>query len=207
MRSDAPDQHRPLPLFVYGSLRRGQPAHRRYCRRAAAQAAGVWGRLYLLPTGYPALEIPPRAVLGTASADPQRDAARARNLELPPPVRRPRGDWQWICGDLLQLPDPKRSLPAIDRYEDFDPRRPGPYRRVLTLVYTATGAAAAWLYCAPRRPADARRLAASSQRPATGGFLAASRDGRLLSPQCGAQGARQASNTCINCGGPAPSPA
>lgn len=148
-----------LPLFVYGSLRRGQPAHRRYCGAVRwVQAAGLWGRLYLLPTGYPALEIPPRAVLGTATGDPQRDAERARALEIAPQIRRPPGDWQWICGELLLLPDPGRALPAIDRYEDFDPRRPGPYRRVLTWVSTAAGAAAAWVYCAPRRPVLGRRL-------------------------------------------------
>lgn len=142
-----------LPLFVYGSLRCGQRAHRRYCREALAiTPATLWGRRRWLASGYPILELPERAVLAAASADPEGDAQLSARLVAPPDwARRPLGDWQKISGELLLLADPRRSLPPIDRYEDCLPSGRGPYRRVLTWVATEAAAALAWTYCA-RQP-------------------------------------------------------
>lgn len=139
-----------LPLFVYGSLRSGQYAHRRYCRKVLAiTPALLWGRRRWLSSGYPILILPERAVLAKASADPERDAQRSARLAVPPDwARRPRGDWQQIDGELLLLGEPRRSLPPIDRYEGCHPSGHGPYRRVLTWVATAAGPAPAWTYCA-----------------------------------------------------------
>lgn len=48
-----------LPLFVYGSLRSGQRAHRGYCRKVLAiTPAQLWGRRRWLPSGYPILILP-----------------------------------------------------------------------------------------------------------------------------------------------------
>ena len=48
-----------VTLFVYGTLMRGYWNHDRYCRNAVdIRPATTWGRLYALPVGYPALEIP-----------------------------------------------------------------------------------------------------------------------------------------------------
>lgn len=150
----------PLPLFVYGSLRRGQPAHRRFCGRATViPEAGLWGRLYQLAAGYPALALPTGSILAQGSDDPPSDARLAGVAELFDPLSaRPAGDWQWLRGQLLILPDPARSLPRIDRYEEFSPDRDGPYRRVLTAVRTGSGPRAAWIYCTPRPPAGGVRL-------------------------------------------------
>lgn len=142
-----------LPLFVYGSLRSGQRAHRGYCRKVLAiTPAQLWGRRRWLPSGYPILILPERAVLAAAGADPERDAQRSARLIAPADwARRPLGDWQQIDGELLLLDDPRRSLPPIDRYEDCHPGGSGPYRRVLTWVATAAGPAPAWTYCARQR--------------------------------------------------------
>lgn len=142
-----------LPLFVYGSLRCGQHAHRRHCRTLlAATAAGLWARHRWLPSGYPIITLPERAVLAVASADPRRDVELAARLAVPSDwTRRPMGDWQHIEGELLLLDHPRQSLPAIDRYEDCRPGGCGPYRRVLTWVATNAGTALAWTYCAHDR--------------------------------------------------------
>lgn len=150
----------PWPLFVYGSLQRGQPAHRRFCKGATGIAeAGLWGRLYRLAEGYPALALPAGSILAQGSADPLGDATLARVTAISDPLSaRPAGDWQWLRGQLLVLPDPARSLPRLDRYEEFRPGREGPYRRVLTAVRTSRGPHAAWTYCTPHPPAGGVRL-------------------------------------------------
>lgn len=157
-----------LPLFVYGSLRSGRDAHRRYCRKVLAIApAQLWGHRSWLASGYPILSVPERAVLAEAGADPDRDAELAARLAVPSDwARRPMGDWQKISGELLLLAAPRRSLPPIDRYEDCRPAGSGPYRRVLTWVATAAGPAPAWVYCA-RQPRGGRADAVSLLRQKT----------------------------------------
>jgi len=149
----------PLPLFVYGSLRCGHRAHRRYCRSLAAVIpATAWGRCRQLASGYPILHLPPRAILAAAGPSPERDAELAAQIAVPPAWdRRPPGDWRPIAGELLLLTDPGRALPAIDRYEGCHPGSRGPYRRVLTAVATAAGPRLAWAYCAAGRAAAQRR--------------------------------------------------
>ena len=149
-----------LPLFVYGSLQYGHAAHRRYCRTLVALTpAGLSGRLYQLPAGYPAVEVPAPAILGTASGDPSYDAALATDGDIAKyRLRRPLGDWQWIHGELLLLAHPRRALPPLDRYEDFHPKRGGQYHRVLTQVQTPTATRLAWIYCTRHYPAESTRL-------------------------------------------------
>lgn len=53
-----------IRLFVYGTLKRGYGNHQRYCSSAVSiEPARVWGRLYHLSAGFPALEVPEESVL------------------------------------------------------------------------------------------------------------------------------------------------
>jgi len=50
-----------LRLFVYGTLKRGYWNHQRFCAQARSiEQAVVWGRLYHLHAGFPAIEVPGR---------------------------------------------------------------------------------------------------------------------------------------------------
>ena len=136
----------PLHLFVYGTLQRGHHNHARCCApHWPVVPATVWGRLYALPAGFPALELPPGAVLAHGSDDPVQDAEVQAQW---PAVRgcRPTGDWDRIPGELITLPDPARDLPPIDRLEGFQPGRNGLYTRVLVAVNTRDGVHTAWVY-------------------------------------------------------------
>lgn len=54
--SEHPDWYEPLPVFVYGTLRRGFPNHDRFCFDVL-EVVPAWapGRLYALPYGFPAM--------------------------------------------------------------------------------------------------------------------------------------------------------
>ena len=60
-----------LRLFVYGTLKRGYWNHQRFCAQARSiEPAVVWGRLYHLNAGFPALEVPEGLILSRGTADP-----------------------------------------------------------------------------------------------------------------------------------------
>ena len=123
-------------LFVYGTLKRGFWNHDRFCRNAIdIRPATTWGRLYQLPAGYPALEVPDSAILAHGTADPLADATTQVRLAatLPPPAadRPPSGDWDLIHGELITFADPARDLPPIDRLEGFRPDERSIYLRVM----------------------------------------------------------------------------
>ncbi len=54
--SEHPDWYEPLPVFVYGTLRRGFANHDRFCFDVL-EVVPAWttGRLYDLPYGFPAM--------------------------------------------------------------------------------------------------------------------------------------------------------
>ncbi len=59
-----------LRLFVYGTLKRGYWNHQRFCTQARSiEPAVVWGRLYHLNAGFPALEVPEGLILARGTAD------------------------------------------------------------------------------------------------------------------------------------------
>lgn len=146
-----------ITCFVYGTLRRGQTNHDRFCRNAIdIRPATTLGRLYLLPAGYPALEVPEYAILAHGTADPLTDAATQTRLTatLPPHAanRPPAGDWDLIHGELITFPDPALNLPPIDRLEGFRPAGQAClYRRALIHARTPEEAVLAWLYIAGHR--------------------------------------------------------
>jgi gamma-glutamylcyclotransferase (GGCT)/AIG2-like uncharacterized protein YtfP len=176
-------------LFVYGTLKRGQWGHARYCAGLrGVERATVAGRLYLFEEEYPGLEIPEASVLATATGDPAADVLRqAQVVEAwtsaaanatssatsSAPVERqlPDGDWQWIEGELLTLADARAALPAIERYEACDPVEPGrgEYRRVLAAVWPESGGPVpAWVYVCDAERLSLKRWTATVW-PANGG--------------------------------------
>lgn len=146
-----------LQLFVYGSLKRGLHNHERFCAGASRiENACLWGRIYGLKYGFPALEIPEEAPLAHGSADPLADARR-QQLPGTPALRRPKGDWDLVQGELVTLADPLRDLPAIDRLEAFRPGARSLYLRSLVPVQTDSGVVAGWVYWM-RRVGSGERL-------------------------------------------------
>lgn len=140
-----------ITLFVYGTLKRGFWNHDRFCRNAIdIRPATTWSRLYELPAGYPALEVPESAILAHGTADPLADAATQARLAAHAPQHAanqpPSGDWDLIHGELITFPDPARDLPPIDRLEGFMRENCSLYRRVLIHAKTASRCCACWCY-------------------------------------------------------------
>jgi len=137
---------RPIRLFVYGTLKRGQANHARFCANATDIVPAVtWGRLYALDLGFPALEVPPALILAHGTDDPLADAAaQGRRPEIG--FERPDGDWDLVAGELMTFADPVRDLPAIDRLEGFRPGGYCLYRRVLVPIQCGSRTVPAWSY-------------------------------------------------------------
>jgi gamma-glutamylcyclotransferase (GGCT)/AIG2-like uncharacterized protein YtfP len=58
--------------------------HDRFCSQAVSiEPATTWGRLYHLPAGFPALEVPETSILAHGTADPIADARTQNIMELP----------------------------------------------------------------------------------------------------------------------------
>ena len=135
-----------LRLFVYGTLKRGYWNHQRFCAQARSiEPAVVWGRLYHLHAGFPALEVPEGLILARGTADPLADARRQQEIGTPR-FGRPTGDWDLIHGELVTFNDPLRDLPPIDRLEAFDPNGRCVYTRVLVAVESKDLIRPVWLY-------------------------------------------------------------
>ena len=140
------DNH--LRLFVYGTLKRGFWNFDRFCTRAISiEPATTWGRLYQLPAGFPALEVPESSILATGTADPLADTQTQNTIELPENAMiRPEGDWDLVHGELMTFTNPGFDLPPIDRLEAFNPDGRSMYRRVLVAVKTQGGPFSCWTY-------------------------------------------------------------
>ena len=87
-----------LIMFFYGTLKRGERNHDRYCSGTLRiEEATVRGQLYDLPlVGYPALVVPEESIHAFGTGDPARDAEkqwrslgreRLAPLEGPPCLR------------------------------------------------------------------------------------------------------------------------
>jgi len=142
-----------LRLFVYGTLKRGYWNHQRFCAQARSiEPAVVWGRLYHLNAGFPALEVPEGLILARGTADPLTDARRQQEIDTAR-FGRPTGDWDLIHGELVTFTDPQRDLPPIDRLEGFRPGGHSMYQRVMVAVLVNRTPCAAWIYDgSPMRP-------------------------------------------------------
>ena len=139
-----------LRLFVYGTLKRGYWNHQRSRAQARSiKPAVVWGRLYHLHAGFPALEVPEGLILSRGSADPLTDARRQQEIGTPR-FGRPTGDWELVHGELVTFTDPQRDLPPIDRLEGFQPGGHSMYQRVMVTVLCGRNSIPAWTYWMPR---------------------------------------------------------
>ena len=140
------DNH--LRLFVYGTLKKGFWNFDRFCTRAIIiEPATTWGRLYQLPAGFPALEVPESSILATGTADPLADTRTQNTIQLPENgMPRPEGDWDLVHGELMTFANPGFDLPPIDRLEAFDPNGRCVYTRVLVAVESNDLIRPVWLY-------------------------------------------------------------
>jgi gamma-glutamylcyclotransferase (GGCT)/AIG2-like uncharacterized protein YtfP len=136
-----------LTMFVYGTLKRGERNHERFCSGAfRVEEGAVRGELYDLPLfGYPELIVPEESVHAFGTKDPAGDAEPQERLApgYPLPLEGP-----LVFGEILFFDDAVSRLPAIDLLEGFDPADPSShYRRVLLPVEPKEGRALlAWAY-------------------------------------------------------------
>ncbi len=108
------------------------------------EEATARGRLYELPSGYPALVVPKQDIRAIGTADPILDASEQQRLDRTGVYRL---DGTRASGELFTFEDPEERLPALDRLEGFDPGRPSLYRRVLIPAETSGGfGVLAWAY-------------------------------------------------------------
>ena len=160
---DSPETN--LRLFVYGTLKRGYWNHQRFCAQARSiEPAVVWGRLYDLHAGFPALEVPEGLILARGTADPLADARRQQEIGTPR-FGRPTGDWDLIHGELVTFTDPQRDLPPIDRLEGFRPDGQSMYQRVMVAVLSGRTSITAWTYRMPRIDTGSRLGSGVWHRP------------------------------------------
>ena len=144
---EPPSEPAHLRVFVYGTLKRGQANHERFCRGLlSAREATVRGRLYDLPFGFPALVVPGEDVYATGTTDYLADAAEQHNTRAKPLAPLP--DRDLVHGELLTFDDPVERLPALDSLEGFRPAENSFYRRILiTAVLEKTGEGVlSWVY-------------------------------------------------------------
>jgi gamma-glutamylcyclotransferase (GGCT)/AIG2-like uncharacterized protein YtfP len=137
----------PLFMFFYGTLKRGERNHERYCSGVLrVEEAMVRGDLYDIPLmGYPALVVPEESIRAFGTGDYARDAEEQWRLGGGP-VSRLEGPR--VFGEIFAFDDPESRLPAIDSLESFDPTdATNHYRRVLLPVETNGGSGLlAWSY-------------------------------------------------------------
>ncbi len=148
-------------LFAYGTLKQGSPVHAQLCRGVRGVIpAQLWGRLYELPTGCPALVVPAGAALAEATMEPEADHVRLGELLHQPAPVYSREGWRPVSGQLITLSDYRTAWPTLDAWEDAAPDRPVLFRRAIVRVERANGVpVTAWTYIVPRLPAGARELA------------------------------------------------
>lgn len=149
-------------LFAYGTLKHGSPMHDQLCRGVrSVVAAQLWGRLYELPSGSPALAVPAGAVMGGATLAADDDHLRlVESVHRPVPVFSREG-WRPVRGQLISLADFRNAWPTLDAWEDASPDRPRLFRRVLVSVERDNGVPiTAWTYVVPQLPQGSRELVA-----------------------------------------------
>lgn len=137
-------------MFFYGTLKRGERNHDRYCRGALrVEEAKVRGELYDLPFGYPALVVPEESIQAVGTGDPTGDT---QEQWRPGRERVPLPEGPRVFGELFAFDDPESRLPPLDRLEGFDPADASShYRRVLLPVETSDDSVIlAWAYAVER---------------------------------------------------------
>jgi gamma-glutamylcyclotransferase (GGCT)/AIG2-like uncharacterized protein YtfP len=134
--------------------------HDQLCRGVrSVMRAQLWGRLYELPTGCPALIVPEAARLAEASLAPAEDHALLEHALHAPAAVCSREGWRPVVGQLITLADYRAAWPTLDAWEDASPDRPLLFRRTLLRVERDNGLPiTAWAYVVPRLPEGSREL-------------------------------------------------
>ena len=133
-----------LDVFVYGTLKRGQHNHERFCRGVVeVREATVRGRLYDLPYGFPALVVPEENVLVTGTTNYLADMEKQHVVSSSRAIST---RWVTVHGELMAFDDPEERLPALDSLEGYVPGEEGLYERVLVPVEVAGETVLAWTY-------------------------------------------------------------
>ncbi|HEX5699644.1 MAG TPA: gamma-glutamylcyclotransferase family protein, partial [Rubrobacter sp.] len=136
----------PLIMFFYGTLKRGQRNHERFCGGALRVEVGaVRGDLFDVRLGYPALVVPEESIWAFGTGDYRRDAQEHQRPGRGPS---PLLEGPRVFGEIFAFDDPESRLPDLDRLEGFDPADTSShYRRVLLPVETIEGSGLlAWAY-------------------------------------------------------------
>jgi gamma-glutamylcyclotransferase (GGCT)/AIG2-like uncharacterized protein YtfP len=134
-----------LRVFVYGTLKRGQSNHERFCRGfISAQEATIRGRLYELPYGFPALVVPGANVQAIGTTDYLADVELQNRAQAR--LQENLIGWYTVYGELISFDDPEERLPALDRLESFHPGEESLYKRVLIPVTLPRTVESAWTY-------------------------------------------------------------
>jgi gamma-glutamylcyclotransferase (GGCT)/AIG2-like uncharacterized protein YtfP len=133
-------------LFVYGTLKRGYWNHDYFCGQACSvKSAVVWGRLYQLDAGFPALQVADSSVLEVGTSDHRKDAITQSSFGGVS-FDRPVGDWSLVYGEILTFREPQHVIPAIDKLEGFYPGGSYMYKRVLVAAYREGHLIPTWAY-------------------------------------------------------------
>src|ERR687893_1924686 len=123
-----------LAMFVYGTLKRGERNHERYCSSARhAEEGAVRGKLYDLPHfAYPELIVPEESIRALGTNEYAGDVELQERLSR---ERQPTLEGPMVFGEIFFFDDPVSRLRAIDRLEGYDPADSSShYRRTLLSV-------------------------------------------------------------------------
>ncbi len=110
-----PTEPAQLNVFVYGTLKRGQSNHERFCQGVlTVREATVPGRQYELPFSFPALIVSETYVLATGTTDYLADAKKQNHAS---PNQRASLPSSTVHGQLMTFDDPADRLIALDALE------------------------------------------------------------------------------------------
>lgn len=134
-----------LSVFVYGTLKRGERNHDRFCSGAAEiRAATTPGSLYDLPFGFPGLRVHKENVHAFGTTDYASDVRKQHRERVPldtTPVRR-----AVVHGEVVTFDEHPERLAALDALEGYAPGEEGLYERVLIPVESEGERFLAWAY-------------------------------------------------------------
>jgi gamma-glutamylcyclotransferase (GGCT)/AIG2-like uncharacterized protein YtfP len=136
----------PLLMFFYGTLKRGERNHERFCGGALRVEEGtVRGEVYDVHLDYPALVVPEASIYAFGTGDYRKDAEKQQRLGH---GQVPSLDGPRVFGEIFAFDDPESRLPALDLLEGFDPTDASShYRRILLPVETNESSVfLAWTY-------------------------------------------------------------
>ncbi len=144
-------------IAVYGTLKSQYGNHRRFCGNAVKiEPVMLCGKLYDLPAGFPALQVPKESIIAHWSEDILADAQAQQKASKGKLEFSICEGWHRVFGELITFANPERDLPPIDRLEGV---AVGFYDRVLVPAQKEDGTVvAAWVYIMHELPARARFL-------------------------------------------------